>query len=110
MRILVYIASPYTVGDTAINVRRSLIVADRLVKLGYLPYPPLHTHFWHFLIPHPYKFWMDMDYEWILHCDCLLRLPGESHGADEEVGWAAMNNIPVYYSIDELVHNQKVIK
>jgi hypothetical protein len=45
---------------------------------------------------------MMLDKEWVLRCDCLLRLPGESPGADEEVELAVKNNIPVFYSIDEL--------
>jgi hypothetical protein len=100
---VVYIASPYTKGDVAINVRESFFVADRLAKNGYLPFPPLFTHFWHFLIPHPYEFWTQQDLEWILHCDCVLRLPGESSGADKEVEFAEEHNIPVYYEIDDLL-------
>ena len=102
----IYIAGPYTKGDVAVNVRNSFDVADDLAELGYLPFPPLFSHFWHMLIPHPYEFWTALDLEWIQHCDCVLRLPGESSGADKEVGFAAMHNIPVYYSIKELVANQ----
>ena len=100
--IAVYIASPYTKGDVAVNVRESFIVADELVKLGYAPFPPLFSHFWHFLSPKPYETWTTLDKEWVLRCDCLLRLPGESSGADAEVALAVENNIPVFYSIGEL--------
>jgi len=100
--ITVYIASPYTKGDVALNVRESFFAADELVKLGYAPFPPLFSHFWHFLSPKPYDVWMKLDKEWVLRCDCLLRLPGESIGADEEVKLAVDNNIPVFYSIGEL--------
>jgi hypothetical protein len=102
MKKMVYIASPYTKGDVARNVRDSFFIADRLVELGYLPFPPLFSHFWHFLIPHSYKFWMELDLEWILRSDCVLRMPGDSNGADMEVEFALQNNIPVYLSIDEL--------
>jgi len=103
----VYIASAYTKGDTAVNVRKSYGAADQLANLGYLPYPPLHTHFWHFLFPHPYEFWTRMDMEWILKCDCVLRLPGESSGADAEVEFAKAHGIPVYNSIYDLIHGEK---
>ena len=99
----VYIASPYTKGDVAVNVRKSFEVADQLANLGFLPFPPLFTHFWHFLIPHPYGFWTKNDLEWILHCDMVLRMPGESSGADKEVEFAKVNGIPVYMSIADLV-------
>lgn len=83
--VTVYIASPYTLGDVVVNVRESLLVADKLVELGYAPYPPLYAHFWHFLSPKPYETWVKLDEEWVLRCDALLRLPGESSGADAEV-------------------------
>jgi len=40
--------------------------------------------------------------EWITVCDCVLRLEGESPGADAEVVLAKKKGIPVFYSIDEL--------
>lgn len=103
--ITVYIASPYTIGDVAVNVRNSFLAADRLAKLGYLPFTPLYSHFWHFLSPHPYEFWMEMDKQWVLKCDCVLRLPGESKGADEEVALAINNLIPVFNSIESIEGN-----
>jgi hypothetical protein len=58
MKTVVYIASPYTKGDAAVNVRNSFEVADKLASYGYLPFPPLFSHFWHMIFPHPYEFWM----------------------------------------------------
>ena len=100
--IAVYIASPYTKGDVAVNVRESLLAADQLLELGYAPYPPLYSHFWHFLSPKPYETWTALDMEWVKRCDCVLRLPGESSGADAEVELAKANNIPVFSSIEIL--------
>ena len=100
--IKVYIASPYTIGDTAINVKRQLDCADELIKLGFAPFAPLYSHFQHMAHPQPYEAWVKLDIEWLLACDCLLRLPGKSTGADGEVNYARDSNIPVFYSIDEL--------
>jgi len=36
------------------------------------------------------------------HCDAVLRLPGESKGADQDVAIARDRGLPVYYSVDEL--------
>jgi hypothetical protein len=105
--VAVYIASPYTKGDVVVNVRDSFLIADRLVELGYAPYAPLYCHFWHFLSPKPYEVWTALDKEWVLRCDCLLRLPGESSGADAEVELAKDNLIPVFYSIEEIVRWEK---
>jgi hypothetical protein len=36
------------------------------------------------------------------HCDAVLRLPGESRGADRDVAIARGRGIPVYHSLDEV--------
>jgi hypothetical protein len=36
------------------------------------------------------------------HCDAVLRLPGESTGADQDVATATQLGLPVYYSVDEI--------
>ena len=98
----IYIASPYTNGDQAENVRIQIDAANDLMKLGYAPFWPLHSHFLHMVHPHSYETWLAVDFSWILACDAVLRLPGESKGADHEVAFAMENNIPVFFSIDEL--------
>ena len=98
----VYIASPYTIGDVVLNVRKSIEAADILLKCGFIPFVPLLTHFWHFISPKPADIWYWYDNEWVKKCDFLLRLEGESIGADKEVLLAEENNIPVFYSIQDL--------
>ena len=44
---------------------------------------------------------LGIDLEWVSCSDAVLRLPGESAGADREVQHAKSLNIPVYYSIEE---------
>jgi len=36
------------------------------------------------------------------HCDVVLRLPGASTGADQDVAIARDRGIPVYYDLDEI--------
>ena len=98
----VYLASPYTKGDVAVNVKAQIDAASQLRDKGFIPFWPLHSHFEHMAHPKPYQVWLDADLYWITKCDCLLRLPGESAGADIEVEYAKANNIPVYFSIEEL--------
>jgi hypothetical protein len=97
----VYIAGPYTKGDVAANVRAAVDAAEQVAKLGHFPYVPHLTHFWHLIHPHDWTFWMALDQEWLLQCDCVIRLPGESRGADDEVALAERHGIPVYYGLDE---------
>ena len=53
--------------------------------------------------PEDYETWMKLDFIWVESCDALLRLPGESPGADREVKHAITLGIPVFYSMDELL-------
>lgn len=36
------------------------------------------------------------------HCDAVLRLPGESRGADQDVAIAEGRGIPVFHAIEEI--------
>lgn len=100
--IKVYIASPYTKGDVAVNVKAQLDCADDLMSFGYAPFAPLYSHFQHMAHPRPYEDWIKLDLEWVKVCDCLLRLPGDSTGADGEVQFAEELGIPVFYSVKDL--------
>ena len=98
--IKVYIAAPYTNGDTVQNVRTAIDFAESLANCGLIPFVPHLTHFWHFVHPHDIEFWYAYDIEWLKACDLLVRLPGESSGADEEVRIAETMGIPVIFSFD----------
>ena len=100
--VKVYIASPYTIGDVAVNVRFQIDVADELIGLGFAPFVPLLCHFQHMVNPRLYDEWMGLDLEWLGVCDCVLRVGGESRGADIEVAKAEELGIPVFYSVDGL--------
>lgn len=100
--IKVYIASPYTLGDVAANVKLQLDTVDELMNKGFAPFAPLYSHFQHMAHPRPYEDWVKIDLEWVKVCDCVLRLDGESKGADGEVKYAKELGLPVFYSIDEL--------
>lgn len=100
---VVYIASPYTLGDTGENVKKQLEAADILIDMGFCPVAPLLMHFMHIFRPRPYGDWMELDCEMVLRSDVLLRLPGESPGADKEVTLAKRRKIPVVYGYKELL-------
>jgi hypothetical protein len=36
------------------------------------------------------------------HCDAVLRLPGESTGADQDVATARRRGLPVFFELDEI--------
>lgn len=101
-RLRIYIACPYSKGDIAMNVRNACLAADEVAAKGHYPFIPILTHFWHMINPHPYEFWLDQDMEWLKVCDAVLRLPGESVGADKEVAWAQEHGLMIYHSVFEI--------
>lgn len=115
--IKIYIASPYTKGDVAVNVRESLRLADYIASQDVWVKPPLLTHFWHMLFPRPYEFWLKYDMEELRHCTAVVRMAGESNGADKEVAEAIKLDMPVHYfngfdiaslnKLDHFIYNLK---
>ena len=103
MKTKVYIASPYTKGDVAVNVKLQLDTANTLMDYGFIPFVPLYSHFQHMAHPRPYEDWVELDMTWVRACDVLLRIGGESIGADNEVKLAMELKIPVFYSIEQLL-------
>lgn len=99
---LIYLAGPYGQPDPCVNVHKHILVADHLAALGYGVMVPVLSHLWHTVSPHPREFWMTLDLCLLERCDALLRLDGESHGADEEVAHAQSRGIPVFYTIYDL--------
>ncbi len=100
--IKVYIASPYTLGDVAVNVKLQIDTVNELMDEGFAPFAPLYSHFQHMVHPRPYQDWIDICLEWVGVCDCLLRLGGESKGAEGEIKLANELGLPIFYSTDEL--------
>jgi len=99
----VYIAGPISLGDRVANIRQAILAADRALRAGHTPFIPHLDFLWELVVESPYETRMSYDHEWIKVCDALIRLPGESKGADREVVWARELGIPVYFGIDEFL-------
>ena len=109
--IFVYIAGPYSIGDTGQNVKNAIDQAEFFSKFEiatetdlfkFIPYVPHLTHFWHIICPHEIGFWYKYDLKWLKKCDVLFRLSGESKGADLEIQYAKENGLIIFTRIDEL--------
>jgi len=109
----VYIASPYSKGDQAMNAHFQCKIFDQLLTDGrVLPIAPLWSHFQHILFPRQYQDWIDYDQQMLRLYDCCLRLNSEipeldyhesqSSGADAEVGSFEKRGKPIFYSITDL--------
>lgn len=128
MRKKIYVAGPVALGNLADNVNRAAEAGLRLLKAGLSPFVPHLSVFFdgvstryesepegepgsnaywararHFPGGTAAEDWYSMDEPWVKASDALLRLPGESRGADLEVGWAGEAGIPVFYSVDDVV-------
>lgn len=101
-RTRVYVAGPLSTGDRRANVQKAMDVGRELIQAGFAPLVP---HLTDFLDPTDalgWETWIDVDLVWVAVSDALLRLPGDSRGADREVAHAESLGIPVYHSIDDL--------
>jgi len=100
--LIIYVSSPYSLGDQIANVRFACEVGDNILAKGHIPFIPHLSHLWHFVSPKSYDEWLRIDKAFIPRCDALLRVGGESKGADMEVEFAKDNHILVYYSLEEI--------
>lgn len=98
-RTRVYVSGPISNGGGGVDlhkVHEAIHVGDKLRRLGFSPHVPHLTVLWDMVVPTPYTEWLEMDNAWVLASDVLIRLPGESKGADKEVAWAREVHIPVW--------------
>lgn len=99
----IYVAGHYTHGDVAVNVRNAMEAGTRIIEAGHSPFIPHLYHFVHMQKPQAYSVWITLDLAWVEVCHALLRLPGDSPGADGEVAYAKQLGIPVFTDMSELL-------
>lgn len=107
MKQYVYIAGPMTKGNYVSNIAKGCDAGDAVWQAGYYPYIPHLSAFWEFrsMSKKDYEDMMDLDFAWLEKCDALIRLEGESPGADREVQHAISNGIPVYYGVGDFLRS-----
>ncbi len=105
-RTVVYVACPITLGDTADNIRNCVDVCERLWVKGYAWICPPLTVFFQMVHPHTHEEWMERSYALVQVIDCILRLPGQSVGADLETTFADKLNKKVFENEFDLYREQ----
>lgn len=113
MRPRIYLAGPISRGDLAANIKQATAAARQLIAAGYAPFCPQLTCYLGGDTPTvsggvSHDEWMEVDLPWVAVADAVLRLPGESAGADIEVQYADDNGIPVYYGVDDFLSTWEV--
>jgi hypothetical protein len=107
----VYIAAKYsadTPEEITLNVRTAIAAGEQIAKAGHLVFIPHLDHFWEKYYPHDYEFWLWQTSAWLEVCQALVRLSGESKGADREVHRArSVLHIPVYFGVEDFLNEKK---
>ncbi len=102
---LTYLAGPYS-SDPERNTARAIEALHHLLDAGV---PAICPHLSHLAEQHQardYEDWMALDLRLLERCDVLVRLPGDSAGADREIAHARRCGIPVGFLPEraDLVH------
>ena len=103
MKKHVYIAGPMSWGSGIDNILQGVEAADALLEAGEIPFVPHISHFWTLMNGNrwSHKEWLNYDKYWVTTAAALIRLPGKSRGADQEVRWARRHGVQVYDSVED---------
>lgn len=111
--IRVYIAGPMTNGQgngyLMDSIHKAIRVYMELVRGGHVPICPQLSVFCEFLCPGvvPYEKWLELDFAHIRDCECVLRIPGASVGADKECAYAMSLGKPVFEGLNTFRRTHK---
>lgn len=101
----VFIAAPYSEPYTIHNMNRAMHWFDVLMESPVVtPHCPHWTGTQDLVRPQPYEKWLAHDKQVVRRSDAMLRLTGDSAGADGEVALMERLERPVFYeeSFEEL--------
>jgi hypothetical protein len=85
------------------NVRRAMDAGMELNRRGYAALVPHCTHFMDETDSLGWQAWIEVSLAWVAASHAVLRLPGESKGADAEVAVAERLGLPVLADVPSLV-------
>jgi hypothetical protein len=111
MKTRVYVAGPITKPKGRLQAKIDMARAAglALLRAGYSPMVPHLTCFFASNEPEilpagtVHEDWYSVDLPWVAVSQAVLRLPGESRGADLETDLAFELDIPVYYDLPSLL-------
>jgi nucleoside 2-deoxyribosyltransferase len=119
-RRVVYVAGPISRGDLCHNINQANRAFKELAEAGLAPLVPHWSCFSGGALVSasggsvfafatvggcglPHAEWIELDLAFVERSDALLRLPGESVGADAEVAHATAKGIPVFTSVEDVI-------
>lgn len=101
----IYVSGPIGPNDAGRQERVdvAVVAARALIEAGLFPFVP---HLWSLADGDSfasYESWLAYDLAWLERCDAVLRIPGESPGADREVARAKQIGLPTFFTVDGLL-------
>lgn len=81
-----------------------MTVAHSLLTNGFFPFVPHLYHFMNIMKHVEYELWLQLDFAYIEVCEAVLRLSGDSEGADREEAYAKSLGIPIFYRMMDLIN------
>lgn len=109
MRKRIYCSGPISKGDIHLNIEMARVAMKQLIRAGFAVLAPQLACYLDGDVPKAgaggftHAEWLSNDLSWVAASDAVLRLPGESIGADMETKEAEYLAIPVFHSIEDLV-------
>jgi hypothetical protein len=97
------VSGPITKGDRQHNFNQAADAQKALMAAGFAVLNPMLSMAMPGAFDIPHEEWIANDLPWVTAADAVLRLPGESQGADIECDHARCHGIPVFCTIDGLV-------
>ncbi len=98
---MVYVAGPYTHPDPVQNTHNTIRAGLVLRDAGYCPLIPHLSLLTHIVDPREPDYWYEWDLRLLDRCDVMVRLPGDSWGADREEEYANEIGVPVFHGTAE---------
>jgi len=105
-KIRVFIAGPYTTPDPTANTETAIDAASTLRRASKYRIHPVIPHLSHYqALRHEesYDMWLSGTLNDVTTCHALLRLPGHSPGAEQEIELAHKFEVDVYHSMSDLL-------
>ena len=99
----IYISGPITMGNRKHNFKQAAIAQVVLIKHGMAVFNPMLSMRLPGAFKISHKEWLDNDLPWVESSDAVLRLKGESVGADMENAHAREHGVPVFTSRASLI-------
>ena len=113
----VYVAGPYSaddISDVFENIRKGMRMGVEVFLAGYSPYVPWHDFHHNLMLRDGESLSVDDYYEmsmaWLVVSDAMLVLPGwqKSKGTIAEITRAVELDIPIFYSLSDLINGLEV--